>query len=362
MNLKQAKEKLDTVIKKGRVHFYKPFQIAEILRRHRDGQLKDLSDLESYKNASMRWRDDVSNVLVGRSSNSSAQYQHNLFNPNACPPEALVALGEFNKANNGMVEAYIYRMFESKVSSIGSILAHIREATTETFDLEVLVETFERKPGLKRSIDKVFEITVYALFATVVRALNLQVSLTINNCDAKIVREFSSFLEKVVGLKNGATSINLPASLFRLGSTNAADRGLDMVANFGPAIQVKHLTLDSDAIADICDGLTADRIVIVCKDTEVSIVDAVIKQIGLSDRLQGLVTFSDLKDWYRICLSQDHRETLGKSLLLDFIREFTEEFPSLDGLEGFLTNRGYDKIKLSKEWSVIKPGEDALFG
>lgn len=47
----------------------------------------------------------------------------------------------------------------------------------------------------------------------------------------------------------------LNASLFRLGSTNAADRGLDMVANFEPAIQVKHLTLDADAIADICDGL-----------------------------------------------------------------------------------------------------------
>ncbi len=125
-----------------------------------------------------------------------------------------------------------------------------------------------------------------------------------------------------------------------------------MVANFGPAIQVKHLTLDADAIADICDGLTADRIVIVCKDTEVSIVDAVIKQLGLSDRLQGLVTFSDLKNWYRICLSRSHRKTLGTTLLQDFIREFTNEFPSLDGLEGFMSGRKYQAIKLSKEWAI----------
>lgn len=352
MDVKQAKIKLDKVINKGRVHFYKPFQIAEVLRRHRTGEVENLLDLESYKNASRRWRDDVSNLLVGRSSNSSARYQDDVFNENACPPEALAALGEHNKATNGEVEAYIYRMFEAKVSSIGAILALIRKATTETFDLAALVETFERRPGLKRSIDKVFEIMVYALFSTVVRALRLQVSLTVGNADQKLIQDFGDFLEKVVGLKKGTTSLVLDASLFRLGSTNAADRGLDMVANFGPAIQVKHLTLDADAIADICDGLTADRIVIVCKDTEVKVVDAVIKQLGLSDRLQGLVTFSDLQTWYRICLSREHRMTLGESLLKDFIREFSSEFPSLDGLEGFMSDRKYQTVKLSKDWTV----------
>ena len=294
----------------------------------------------------------MSNELVGRSSNSSAQYQHNLFNVNACPPEALVALGEYNRASKGEVEAYIYRMFEAKVSSVGAILALIRKATTETFDLAEVVETFERKPGLKRSIDKVFEITVFALFSTVVRALRLQISLTVGNPNRKLVDQFGDFLEKVVGLKKGTASLVLDASLFRLGSTNAADRGLDIVANFGPAIQVKHLTLDADAIADICDGLMADRIVIVCKDTDVKIVDAVVKQLGLSERLQGLVTFSDLQDWYRICFSAEHRKTLGESLLKDFIREFSNEFPSLDGLEGFMTRRKYQNVKLSRDWTV----------
>lgn len=125
-----------------------------------------------------------------------------------------------------------------------------------------------------------------------------------------------------------------------------------MVANFGPAIQVKHLTLDADAIADICDGLTADRIVIVCKDTEVKIVDGVIKQLGLDDRLQGLVTFSDLQEWYKVCLNEQNRKTLGESLLKDFIREFTNEFPSLDGLESFMSHRKYQSIKLSKDWTI----------
>lgn len=35
MNIKEAKQALDKVISKGRVHLYKPIQIAEILYRDR---------------------------------------------------------------------------------------------------------------------------------------------------------------------------------------------------------------------------------------------------------------------------------------------------------------------------------------
>ena len=33
------------------------------------------------------------------------------------------------------------------------------------------------------------------------------------------------------------------ARVYRVGVTNAADRGLDMYSNWGPAIQIKHLSL-----------------------------------------------------------------------------------------------------------------------
>lgn len=354
MTLLQAKSKLDKVISKARVHFYKPFQIAEILRRHRLGQIEDLSDQESYRNNSRKWRDEVSVELVGRSCTSSARYQDDVFNENACPPEALVALGKHNKATDGEVEVYIYRMFEAKAAAIARILSEIRKATPETFDLASVVKSFEKRKGLKRSLDKVFEITVYALFSTVVKALRLQVSLTIENADPNLIDLFGDFLEKLVGLKKGQTSLVLPASLFRLGSTNAADRGLDMIANFGPAIQVKHITLNHKAMADICDGITADRIVIVCKDAEASTVDAFMKQLGMEERLQAVITLSDLQRWYRICFSPAHRDTLGTLLLKNFIREFVEEFPSLDGMPKFIKKRSYGSLVLSETWAVPK--------
>ena len=52
------------------------------------------------------------------------------------------------------------------------------------------------------------------------------------------------------------------------GVTNAADRGLDMWANFGMAIQIKHLSLTEELAENVVSSVSSDRIVIVCKNSE----------------------------------------------------------------------------------------------
>ena len=65
MSLKQAKTSLDKIIRKSRVHLYKPIQIAEILYHHRVEGALEIEDLESYRNISKKWRDSISlNLLV----------------------------------------------------------------------------------------------------------------------------------------------------------------------------------------------------------------------------------------------------------------------------------------------------------
>jgi len=55
---KAAKDALDKIISKSRVHLYKPIQIAEILHHHRTNASKpfSLNDLESYRSPSKKWR------------------------------------------------------------------------------------------------------------------------------------------------------------------------------------------------------------------------------------------------------------------------------------------------------------------
>ena len=63
--LERSKEALDKVIKKSRVHLYKPIQIAEILHKDRVEKAIDLKDLETYRSVSKKWRDQVTAQLVG---------------------------------------------------------------------------------------------------------------------------------------------------------------------------------------------------------------------------------------------------------------------------------------------------------
>ncbi len=60
-NLDVAKDALDSVINKSRVHLYKPIQIAEILfseRTNSDLNI-NLKELETYRTRSKKWRDIV---------------------------------------------------------------------------------------------------------------------------------------------------------------------------------------------------------------------------------------------------------------------------------------------------------------
>lgn len=347
-----SKTALDSMIRKSRVHLYKPIQIAEILLHHRTERGWNLSDLESYRNVSKRWRDDVSSLLVGRRSTSSQKYQDNVFEGNAMPPSLLQKLGEINKQGKGFVEAYIYKALEARLSSVREVESYIKKSTADNFSLKKSVSIFQTTPGLRRSVDKMYEILVYALFASIVRALKAQITLEIGNKDSEILKDFERFIKTVLGIDSKQTKLVLPAALYRVGVTNAADRGLDMWANFGPAIQVKHLTLTAELVEDITDNLMADKIVIVCLDAEKGAVESLLKQVGLGERIQGIITIDDLDDWYKLCLNKKYRDSLGVSLLEDVQREFSAEFPSSKKIGPFMAERGYDRMVLPADWQI----------
>jgi len=347
-----SKQALEMVIRKSRVHLYKPIQIAEILFHHRTEKGWNLNDLESYRNISKRWRDEASLLLVGRRSTSSQKYQDNIFESNAMPPALLAELGKINKKVNGFVEAFVYKSLEARLSSVRGVEKYIRSSSADAFSIMKLVALFQTTPGLKRSVDKMYEILVYALFASIVRALKAQITLEIGNKDAEILKDFERFIKMVLGIDAKQTSLVLPAALYRVGVTNAADRGLDMWTNFGPAIQVKHLTLTTELIEDITDEIAADKIVIICIDAEKGAIKSLLKQIGLNERIQGIITINDLDEWYKLCLSKKYRGNLGLNLLKDVQREFDAEFPSSKEIKPFMASRKYNEIVLPSDWQI----------
>lgn len=340
----EAKKALDMVIKKSRVHLYKPIQIAEILYRVRTvGDINPL-ELEDYRTRSKKWRDEICKPLLGRVCTSSARFQDDLFNDNAVPPAFLNELSKENLRTGGAVEAYIYRQFTNKHDQLSDALLYCLDASRETFDVKHFIDSFWNEPGLKRSLDKIYEIIVYALFSTLVDALNLKVEVSVDENHFNVLSEFEDFSKKIMCLDFSNPTHLQDARVYRVGVTNAADRGLDMYSNWGPAIQIKHLSLDVSLAENIVGSVSSDRVVIVCKEAEKDIIVSLLTQIGWRSHIQSIVTESDLVLWYEKALRGRYADIIGDSLIECLCDEIAEEFPSVDSIPDILKNRHYENI------------------
>jgi type II restriction enzyme len=346
MNLEDAKGAIDNIIRKARVHLYKPIQIAEILYRDRVHKDIILSELETYRTKSKTWRDLICVPFLGRSSTSSAKYQDDIFSPTAVPPQIIHILGIENRMKKGIVEAYIYAKFHERYGQMSAALNYSRNAKKETFNLKEFLDLFWSEPGLRRSIDKVYEIVVYSLFSVLVDELDVEIEVRLNPDKIDVLKEFESFAEKVLCINSKNTNYKSPASINRVGVTNAADRGLDMWANFGPAIQIKHLSLNERLAEEIVTTVTSDRIVIVCKDSEEAVIKSLLTQLGWRSRIQSIITESELINWYEKALRGNFANVIGNKLLKSINDEIINEFPSADNSEflEFYKLREYDTL------------------
>ncbi len=354
MNIQTAKQALDKVIAKARVHLYKPIQVAEILYHDRTVKNINLSDLETYRNASKKWRDIICLQFLGRTSTSSARYQDDVFNENAIPPEVLVALGKENRKNKGIVEAYIYSRFSERFTQMSTGLDYCLSHDKNNFQIDEFLSLFWNEAGLRRSIDKIYEIVVYALFSALVECLNVKIQVSSDQSKNAILQEFEDFAKQVLNLSVTQNNIILKAQINRVGVTNAADRGLDMWANFGMAIQIKHLSLTEELAENIVSSVSSDRIVIVCKDTEETLIVSLLNQIGWKSKIQSVITESDLKKWYEKALRGQFANETGNLLLSKLKTEIQVEFPVTNSVDffDFQKQRKYDVLKLNGLWKL----------
>ena len=346
----EAKAALDKVIEKARVHFYKPIQIAEVLYRDRVFGDIELSKLEDYRVKSRKWRDEVCEPLLHSVSTSSARYQDDVFNENAVPPELLYELGRENRRTGGAVEAYIYDRFISKHTQMASALDYCLETGKADFSVKKFIDSFRESPGLRRSIDKIYEIVVYALFSTLAEAMELRVELSVGAAGLDMIAEFPDFTKKVMCLDFSSPRFSGEGRVYRVGVTNAADRGLDMYSNWGPAIQIKHLTLDEELARSIVDSVSSDKVIIVVRDAERGVILSLLTQIGWKSHIQSVITESELVEWYEKALHGKYSDILGNKLLYCLCEEITEEFPSVDSIPDILKKRHYEKIKPDEFW------------
>ena len=220
------------------------------------------------------------------------------------------------------------------------------------FNVEDFISLFWNEPGLKRSIDKIYEIVVYALFSALIKCLKVVVTVEVDVAQQKLLEEFSDFAERVIGLSKERPNFTVNAKINRVGVTNAADRGLDMWANFGMAIQIKHLSLTEELAENIVSSVSSDRIVIVCKQSEEKLILSLLTQIGWKSKIQSIITEKDLISWYDKALRGVSADEIGDKVLSILRDEILLEFPAtnIEDLNDFMHDRGYDSLEPNEFW------------
>ena len=126
-----------------------------------------------------------------------------------------------------------------------------------------------------------------------------------------------------------------------------------MWANFGMAIQIKHLSLTEELAENIVSSVSSDRIVIVCKNSEEKLIVSLLTQIGWKSKIQSIVTENDLILWYEKALRGVFAEEIGDKVLSILYDEILLEFPAtnFDDFNDFKHSRSYDSILLNDIWS-----------
>lgn len=351
--LEEAKKRLDSIIDKARVDLYKPIQIAEVLHHSRlNPHLLNINDKSTYQNSSLKWRDMVTQQLLGKICTSSARFQHDLWNETAMPPDYLQILDQENRQHLGIVEAYIYSRFQQRQGTVNAIIDYLNNIKPNLFSLTYLLAMFIKESGIRRSIDKAYEIITYALFETIISSLETQITIQIPHHKKELLDSFSDITQVLIGLSSTEQTRTEMAHIYRVGVTNAADRGLDMWANFGIAIQVKHLTLDATLAKEIVNQVESDHIVIVCKNNDAEVIRIITQQIGWGQRVRGIVTESQLIEWYTRCFSEQFIEQLGIPLLTQLRDGFLAEFPQTHSIIGFLNQRQYPSLDHYPLWHI----------
>jgi hypothetical protein len=225
------------------------------------------------------------------------------------------------------------------------------------FSLNSFLLAFERDAKLKRSVDKAYEVVVHALFNAIASRVRAQVTISVVKSEAAILTDFQDFCQLLLGVDAMNPSITVPARLYRVGGANSRDGGVDLWANFGPAVQVKHISLDAELAQPIASSVSAEQLVIVCKDADKVAIQAVLAQVGLGGRVRGVITKADLERWYSLALSPKHAPEMATPLFAALLLEFDDEFTLTDptAIDALTAERGYERQSLEGFWSVAAP-------
>ena len=272
------------------------------------------------------------------------------------PLDQLSAIAAENARGNGIVEAYLFFSLQAKQDRIAGVRELLASQSPQNFDVPEFLAEFQRDAGLVRNTGQAFELVVHALFDVLASVLGARVVLSVDPRHEGVMEDFGDFCNIMLGIGPDQAPVHFPARMFRVGTTYSNDGGLDIWSNFGPIVQVKHMTVSLQEAQDVESEVRADRIVIVCKDAHRDLIQAVLTSSGLLRRVKGIVTEADIVRWYGLALGEKYAGVTVPALYQRVVEEFEREFsPAVSSrFTRFAEMRSYRKESLMDLWAITE--------
>jgi hypothetical protein len=345
MNVSTARERIDKLIKQGKSQFLKPVMIAEILRLHRLGEL-DLAEVRQFKGRGFASMREVASTLFKRHIDLNWEYVGGVFTDDKFSPATLQALAAIN--TRGQIESYIYFRLEARWQAFRAFLSRWLGTDFRKFDIHEFIRHYESMEGLGNARGKLYEVVIYALFTSIVQAVDAKVQFILNPAKLDLLDSLAGFASTFFDLKPRTHKSEHPARIFRAGRTHASDSGIDMWANFGPVIQVKHQTnktFEPKHARKIIGSVRCDRLVIICRHKHRKKV-AEFAELLQAESYVRILDEEQIVAWYDVIFAKENLPTIGQSVHAALIKELRDEFPipPASGSLEFRTSRGYESV------------------
>jgi hypothetical protein len=337
-----ARSVVEKMHRRTRGKNFKLVRLGEVLHLERTRpDVIDVQRADTYLKLSREQRDEITRELFGSVSRSNREWD-DIIVPRRNAAPVLATLTRENHRVRAQVEAFIYSLIGADIAAVGNLIDWCETVEPGRFSIADLLSRCRGDDRLRRQMPTLFELVTFAVCATVVEALRIDVALTVSPGRSRSLKSEPAFRALFGHLLQDQAGRVRRGRLERVSVANAADGGLDIVSNFGLNVQVKHGTLDAKLAQTIARATAVEDLVVVCRSIAPTFCDC--RQTDT--RVRGVVTEDDLVRLASRTVGGELGREAEPALRQRIVAELRREFPGVapDRFDRFFKERGYHNV------------------
>jgi hypothetical protein len=202
---------------------------------------------------------------------------------------------------------------------------NLNKSNTVSFNLSAFLDYCRKDSRLNKNTDKIYEIVVCSFFETLLEYLNIQVNAKLDLEAKRLLKDFGLIQNFSLSLDHNTFQL-APIEYFHVSKTNRKNSAPRVMPSFETTLMIKYITLHEHSATANTPNLPNNKMIIVCKDAEKNIIRNFTIQLGIMERIIGIIPENILIKWYHKCINPKYIHSIGKVLMETLNKKFKKEF------------------------------------